>query len=221
MVGHLTPTFYVKMYKRRAGQNMKIAVKEEHNFFLFQDLVEFFILVLKHRWRLPISNNYSGSKYPYYSASYYIYDSWYELVTEKVSKSEYTELGKALIDKFDPWMVTTNIAILTAQDHRKEKTISHWEHEYMMENKPYFLIELLDDYTTYVVHLDKEFTILFNEAVSFWKCFDGMDVETIYQQLSRYFILNEDIKNGLSIVCKHFTSNDEDKYISSYKIIEE
>lgn len=221
MVGHLTPTFYVKMYKRRAGQNMKIAVKEEHNFFLFQDLVEFFILVLKHRWRLPISNNYSGSKYPYYSASYYIYDSWYELVTEKVSKSEYTELGKALIDKFDPWMVTTNIAILTAQDHRKEKTISHWEHEYMMENKPYFLIKLLDDYTTYVVHLDKEFTILFNEAVSFWKCFDGMDVETIYQQLSRYFILNEDIKNGLSIVCKHFTSNDEDKYISSYKIIEE
>lgn len=221
MVGHLTPTFYVKMYKRRAGQNMKIAVKEEHNFFLFQDLVEFFILVLKHRWRLPISNNYSVSKYPYYSASYYIYDSWYELVTEKVSKSEYTELGKALIDKFDPWMVTTNIAILTAQDHRKEKTISHWEHEYMMENKPYFLIELLDDYTTYVVHLDKEFTILFNEAVSFWKCFDGMDVETIYQQLSRYFILNEDIKNGLSIVCKHFTSNDEDKYISSYKIIEE
>lgn len=200
---------------------MKIAVKEEHNFFLFQDLVEFFILVLKHRWRLPISNNYSVSKYPYYSASYYIYDSWYELVTEKVSKSEYTELGKALIDKFDPWMVTTNIAILTAQDHRKEKTISHWEHEYMMENKPYFLIELLDDYTTYVVHLDKKFTILFNEAVSFWKCFDGMDVETIYQQLSRYFILNEDIKNGLSIVCKHFTSNDEDKYISSYKIIEE
>ena len=100
---------------------MKIAVKEEHNFFLFQDLVEFFILVLKHRWRLPISNNYSGSKYPYYSASYYIYDSWYELVTEKISKSEYTELGKALIDKFDPWMVTTNIAILTVQDHRKEK----------------------------------------------------------------------------------------------------
>ena len=44
---------------------MKIAVKEEHNFFLFQDLVEFFILVLKHRWRLPISNNYSGSKYPF------------------------------------------------------------------------------------------------------------------------------------------------------------
>ena len=209
------------MYKRKAGQNMKIAVKEEHNFFLFQDLVEFFILVLKHRWRLPISNNYSGSKYPYYSASYYIYDSWYELLTEKISKSEYTELGKALIDKFDPWVVTTNIAILTAQDHRKEKTISHWEHEYMMENKPYFLIELLDDYTTYVVRLDKEFTILFNEAVSFWKCFDGMDVETIYQQLSRYFILNEDIKNGLSIICKHFTSNDEDKYISSYKIIEE
>lgn len=209
------------MYKRKAGQNMKIAVKEEHNFFLFQDLVEFFILVLKHRWRLPISNNYSGSKYPYYSASYYIYDSWYELLTEKISKSEYTELGKAFIDKFDPWVVTTNIAILTAQDHRKEKTISHWEHEYMMENKPYFLIELLDDYTTYVVRLDKEFTILFNEAVSFWKCFDGMDVETIYQQLSRYFILNEDIKNGLSIICKHFTSNDEDKYISSYKIIEE
>ena len=209
------------MYKRKAGQNMKIAVKEEHNFFLFQDLVEFFILVLKHRWRLPISNNYSGSKYPYYSASYYIYDSWYELVTEKISKSEYTELGKALIDKFDPWMVTTNIAILTAQDHRKEKTISHWEHEYMMENKPYFLIELLDDYTTYVVHLDKEFTILFNEAISFWKCFDGMDVETIYQQLSRYFILDEDIKNELSIVCNHFTSKDEDKYISSYQIIEE
>lgn len=65
MVGHLTPTFYVKMYKRKAGQNMKIAVKEEHNFFLFQDLVEFFILVLKHRWRLPISNNYLGSKYPF------------------------------------------------------------------------------------------------------------------------------------------------------------
>ena len=200
---------------------MKIAVKEEHNFFLFQDLVEFFILVLRHRWRLPISNNYLGSKYPFCGASYYIYDSWYELLTEKISKSEYTELGKALIDKFDPWVVTTNIAILTAQDHRKEKTISHWEHEYMMENKPYFLIESLDDYTTYVVHLDKEFTILFNEAVSFWKCFDGMDVETIYQQLSRYFILNEDIKNGLSIVCKHFTSNDEDKYISSYQIIEE
>lgn len=209
------------MYKRKAGQNMKIAVKEEHNFFLFQDLVEFFILVLKHHQRLPISNNYLGSKYPFYSASYYIYDSWYELLTEKISKSKYTELGKALIDKFDPWVVTTNIAILTAQDHRKEKEISHWEHEYMMENKPYFLIELLDDYTTYVVRLDKEFTILFNEAISFWKCFNNMDVETIYQQLSRYFILNEDIKNGLSIVCKHFTSNDEDKYISSYQIIEE
>lgn len=126
-----------------------------------------------------------------------------------------------MIDKFDPWVVTTNIAILTAQDHRKEKTISHWEHEYMMENKPYFLIELIDDYTTYVVHLDKEFTILFNEAVSFWKCFNNMDVETIYQQLSRYFVLNEDIKNELSIVCNHFTSKDEDKYISSYQIIEE
>lgn len=209
------------MYKRKAGQNMKIAVKEEHNFFLFQDLVEFFILVLRHRWRLPISNNYLGSKYPFCGASYYIYDSWYELLTEKISKSEYTELGKALIDKFDPWVVTTNIAILTAQDHRKEKEISRWEHEYMMENKPYFLIELLDDYTTYVVRLDKEFTILFNEAISFWKCFNNMDVETIYQQLSRYFILDEDIKNGLSIVCKHFTSNDEDKYISSYQIIEE
>ncbi len=209
------------MYKRKAGQNMKIAVKEEHNFFLFQDLVEFFILVLKHRQRLPISNNYLGSKYPFYSASYYIYDSWYELLTEKISKSKYTELGKALIDKFDPWVVTTNIAILTAQDHRKEKTISRWEHEYMMENKPYFLIELLDDYTTYVVHLDKEFTILFNEAISFWKCFNNMDVETIYQQLSRYFILDEDIKNELSIVCKHFTSKDEDKYISSYQIIKE
>ena len=110
---------------------MRILVKNEHNFFLFQDIVYYFLLTLKGKWRFFIE-----SKHKHNSASYYIYNSWKEVLYTKVFSKTSTELSIYLIDELSDWMVTTNIAILTAQKERNTRYLDSHEIEYLEKYKP-------------------------------------------------------------------------------------
>ena len=200
---------------------MIIKVNDEHNFFLFQDLVEYFILILNHKWSFPISNKYNNNKYPHYCASYYIYNSWYELFLSKLANAKHTEYGQFLMGKQTEWMVTTNIAILMAQEHTEKRRLDRWDYEYLEKHQPYFLIEHSDDYESYIVHLDGDIKTLFNEAVFFWKSFERVEANNIYQLLSRYFELDESLINELGIICENYDANEREQFKSSYEIVED
>lgn len=201
---------------------MTFKIKGEHNFFLFQDIVEYFLLYLQRKWYLPISNKHKDKNYPYYNASYYIFDSWYELFIGKVLKAEYTELGKWLIANKKDWVYATNVGILTAQKALGRRDLSWKDENYIREHKPKFEVEHQDNYETYIINLEGDMLKTFKEAVSFWECFDTLEVEKIYQQLSRYFVLTEDIKTELSVVCENYSPTDrKDRCLNSYEIEED
>ncbi len=109
---------------------MKLLIKGEHNFFLFQDIVYHYIKQLTVNYLSPIKNKHSSN-----SSSYYIYNSWFDVLKEKVLSSEYTGLAKKMKSLFTSWMITTNIAILTSQKERKERNFSRYDFEYLDTHK--------------------------------------------------------------------------------------
>ena len=200
---------------------MIIKVNDEHNFFLFQDIVEYFLLTLKHQWYFPIKSIHEKGQYPYYNASYYIYNSWYELLKERLVKTDYTELGKKLLTKTTDWMITTNVAILKAQIGRKTERVNQSDYEYIEKYKSTFLIEHSEDYNTYFVYLDGEIVLLFNEAINYWNSFEDFNTDNFYRLLSRYYVVDNSIEDVIDIVCKNYAQNKKDYFLSTYEILED
>ena len=197
---------------------MKILIKGEHNFFLFQDLVYYFLLFLKGKWKLPINNNYEIG-----TCSYYICDSWYDLLLIKLYKSQKTELSKELINKLTEWMVTTNIAILRAQKETKTRNIDRYDEEYLKKYKPFFLIEHIDNFKNYVVNIDGDIKILFLNAIDFNKSFFKNDYKVLLAEIIKLFEVEEtEISKELNVVINDFTADSFIKdELESYEILEE
>ena len=209
------------MYKKVEEEKMMIKVTGEHNFFLFQDIVYFFITTLNGDYcSFPIKNKHRGYE-KYTSNTYsYIYDSWLAVLKEKLYKVGLTDKGSFIVSKLSDWMITTNIAITTAQIGRGRKDIPSWELEYAKKNKPYFLIEHSDDFETYVIHLDGDIKEVFLEALKFYKTFQKMSPDTIMNELISLYKLNKsDIQEEVNVIAKHFVPNI--KYFDSYEVVEE
>lgn len=190
---------------------MVIRITGEHNFFLFQDIVYYFGLTLKFEWGYPIDNKYNCKDYRHRSTSEYIYNSWYELFIEKLKRCERTKYYHELIELFKSWMITTNIAITTAQKGRKREGIPSWELEMLTKYKPSFLIDHQDNYETYIVHLDEEIEIIFNEAILFYKTIEkDFNSQSFLTLLKRYFIIDEGyLSEELPVICDNFIGKKE------------
>lgn len=195
---------------------MKVLIKSEHNFFLFQDIVYYYLSILRGGWGFPINN-----KYEYNTSSYYIYESWKDLMLYKLYSFERTKLYKKMINKLTEWMVTTNIAILTAQKERK--CINRYDEEYLRKYKPYFLIEHSNDYENYIVHLDGDIKEVFLNAVSFYKSFSDFSYNNFLQELKKYFEIDEnEISKELNAVTNNYvTSNQIDNELETYEVVED
>lgn len=201
---------------------MIIKVNGERDFFLFQDIVYYFFLTLDHRWSFPIESIHEKGSYPYFGASYYIYKSWLDLVDQSVESSEQTDLAKRVLSKWKDWMVTTNIAILTAQKMRKAARFNQYDEEYLRKNKPSFLIELSDDFEVYTIHMDDEMSFVFNEAVSYWESFSDFNSENFFKTLARYFAIKDEVKGLMDVACEHYVATDRGKrYLDTYEVIKE
>ena len=190
---------------------MIIKIKGEHNFFLFQDIVYYFGLTLKFKWRYPIKNKYTSKSCPCESASKFIYDSWYEIFIEKLEKCGRTNYYKKLVNKLNDWIVTTNIAILTAQEGRGSRELSSRELESIKEHSPSFLIEHSDDFETYIVHLNDEIAVLFNEAILFYQTIEHhFNTESFISLLRRYFIFDDDyLTEEIPVIIDNFIGEKE------------
>lgn len=196
---------------------MKIIIRGEHNFFLFQDLVHYFILTLKREWQFHLMNKYRNS------CNRYIYDSWYELLNEKISNSLKTKKACELIKKNRDWMVTTNVAILKAQKEIGRKNMSSFDLYYLRYYRPAFLIEHSNNYNDYIVYLDGDIKNLFLEAVSFTKIFKNLNEENFLELIQRYFIIEKEaISQEIEMVVNSFIVSDfAEKMLDSYEIVEE
>ena len=200
---------------------MIIKVEGEHNFFLFQDIVYFFLINLQCQNFFPLKSKYINDSRTLMT-SYYIYESWFDVLRDKLKKSGYSEPSKKFLDKRYEWIVTTNIAILKAQIGRKEKQISSYDYEYVREEKPSFLIEYSEDYTTYIVHLEGTIKELFNEAVYFWNSFKTFTDDNFYALLKRYYLVDEDIKQEIHEICANYAVVLKKlRFLDSYEIVEE
>lgn len=198
---------------------MIIKVTGEHNFFLFQDICYYFLKTIKHEWGFPIKNIYESKNYTKRNVLDFVYCSWLEVLREKLMKCEQTTYCKELLSYTSGWMVTTNLAITTAQKGRGREGIPSWELEWLEKYKPYFLIEHSDDFEIYTIHLDGEYLKLFKEAIYFYESFKNMKSDEIKALLERYWVIECDIKEELDRVCSGFAYSDSN--IHNYKIVEE
>ena len=120
-------------------------------------------------------------------------------------------------------MVTTNIAITTAQKGRGRENIPKWELEALDKYEPSFLIEHLDDYETYRVHLDGKILILFEEAMHFHQAMEqDFNEESFKALLQRYYVFEDDLlSQELPLLCAHFEPDgDYSKYVQTYEVEE-
>ncbi len=197
---------------------MKLLIKGESNFFLFQDIVYYFLLTLKRKWRLPIKN-----KHNYDTCSHYIYESWNDVLNLNIIKHNNTKLADKLIGKCDEWMITTNIAILEAQKENGKRNLASFENDYLEKFKPYFLIEHSNKYSNYIVYLNGDMELMFLSAVSFYKAFLSMDYKMIIDELKKYFEIEEFmISKELRIVIDNFISDEFiNRKLQSYEMMEE
>ena len=197
---------------------MKLLIKGESDFFLFQDIVYYFLLTLKRKWRLPIKN-----KHDYDTCSHYIYESWNDVLYLKIVEHNNTKLADELIGKCDEWMITTNIAILKAQKENSKRELASFEIDYLEKYRPYFLIEHSNNYSDYIVYLNGDIELMFLSAVSFYKAFISMDYKLIINELKKYFEIEEFmISKELRIVIDNFVCNEfSNKKLQSYEIMEE
>lgn len=198
---------------------MKIKVFEERNFFLFQDIYYWFVQTLTGSQSLPVKNKHQRTDYYSYNAFEYVYDSWLAVLLEKLHKAGLTEKGNFLVGKLTEWMVTTNIAILTAQKERGERNIPSYELDYLKEYKPYFLIEHSDDFKTYIVYLEKDMEDAFRCSIDYYNAFKNMDARAISDELISLFKVEEiDIKEEIDAISKHFEPNI--KCIDTFEVME-
>lgn len=197
---------------------MKLLIKGESDFFLFQDIVHYFLLTLKRKWKLPIKN-----KHNYDTCSHYIYESWNDVLYLNIIKHNNTKLADELIGKCDEWMITTNIAILKAQKENSKRELASFEIDYLKKYRPYFLIEHSNNYSNYIVYLNGDIELMFLSAVSFYKAFLSMDYKMIINELKKYFEIEEFmISKELRIVIDNFISNEFiNRKLQSYEIMEE
>lgn len=193
---------------------MKLLIKGEHNFFLFQDIVYYYIKSLSGAFYSPIKN-----KHPSNSSSYYIYNSWLEVLKIKVLSSDDTDLTKKVKNLFTGWMITTNIAILTSQKERKDRDLSRYDFEYLEKYKPSFLIEHCDNYNSYLVHLDEDYKFLFIEALDYYNTFINFNYENVLRTIKKYFMIDEnDISKEIEIIVNNYENDDFiPKMLESYE----
>lgn len=192
----------------------------ERNFFLFQDIVYFFGLALKNKRRLPIESKFKDEDYKYINASEYICDSWYEVFKEKLIQCKRTDYCQKLMNKCDEWMITTNIAITTAQKGMRKEGIPSWELDYIDKYKPSFLIEHSDDFEIYTAHLDGEFETLFNEALYFYKSIEyDFNLQSFIALLKRYFVFDDDyLSKELEVISDTFVGkNNYSRYLKTFE----
>ena len=197
---------------------MKLLIKGESNFFLLQDIVYYFLLTLKRKWRLPIKN-----KHDYDTCSHYIYESWNDVLYLNIIKHNNTKLADEFISKCDEWMITTNIAILKAQKENSKRELASFENDYLEKFKPYFLIEHSNNYSNYIVYLNEDMELMFLSAVSFYKAFLSMDYKMIINELKKYFEIEEYmISKELRIVIDNYVCNEFiNRKLQSYEIMED
>jgi hypothetical protein len=197
---------------------MKLLIKGESDFFLFQDIVYYFLLILKRKWMLPIKN-----KHNYDTCSHYIYESWNDVLNLNIIKHNNTKLADKLIGKCDEWMITTNIAILEAQKENGRRKLASFENDYLEKFKPYFLIEHSNKYSNYIVYLNGDMELMFLSAVSFYKAFLSMDYKMIIDELKKYFEIEEFmISKELRIVIDNYVCNEfSNRKLQSYEIMED
>ena len=197
---------------------MKLLIKGESDFFLFQDIVYYFLLTLKRKWRLPIKN-----KHNYDTCSYNIYESWNDVLYIKIVEHNNTKLADEFISKCDEWMITTNIAILEAQKENGRRKLASFENDYLEKLNPYFLIEHSNNYSNYIVYLNGDIELMFLSAVSFYKVFLSMDYKMIINELKKYFEIEEFmISKELRIVIDNFISDEFiNRNLQSYEIMED
>ena len=193
---------------------MKLLIKGEHNFFLFQDIVYYYIKSLSGGFYSPIKN-----KHPSNSSSYYIYDSWLEVLKKKVLSSNYTDLIKKVKNLFTGWIITTNIAILTSQKERKDRDLSRYDFEYLEKNNPSFLIEHFDNYNSYLVHLDEDYKFLFIDALDYYNTFINFNYENVLRTIKKFFVIDEnDISKEIEIIVNNYENDDFiPKMLESYE----
>lgn len=189
---------------------MILKIKGENNFFLFQDIVYYFGSTLELETMFPIEDKHKR-KDKYKSTSEYIDDSWYSLFNDKLLKCKRTKHYQKIIKKIEDWMITTNIAITTAQKGKGIDGIPSWELEALLKNKPSFLIEHSNNFEIYTVHLDDDIEDLFNEAKEFYEIFEqNFNKESFLKILKRYFIFDENyFDNELMFICQNFVGKKE------------
>lgn len=197
---------------------MKILVEGEHNFFLFQDIVYYFLLTISGKWYFPIKN-----KFKYDSCFHYISESWKAVLYSKIFIKPSTKLSDELKKGLTDWMVATNIAILTAQKETGRRNINDFELRDIDKYKPTFLIEFSDNYNKYIVHLNEKMEKMFNCAVSFYKSFLNIDYGMFLKTIKNYYVVDESELNlELSEVVKNFIEDSFTKdMLDSYKIMED
>ena len=197
---------------------MILKIKDEHNFFLFQEIVYYYIKSLSGGYYSPIKNIHSHN-----TCSYYIYDSWLEVLKERVLSSERTDLTKKVNSLFTGWMITTNVAILTSQKERNDRNLSRYDLEYLDKYKPSFLIEHCDNYNSYLVHLDDDYEFLFLEAIDYYNTFINYNYENLLKTIEKYYVIDENnISKEIEIVINNFKIDDHvTKMLESYEKLED
>ena len=199
---------------------MKIKVTGENNFFLFQDIYYWFGKALVGERYLPIKNKHRRTDYYHFGALEFIYDSWLAVLYEKLKKAGLTDKGRFLHSKLTDWMITTNIAITTAQKGRGRRDIPSYELEYIQQYKPSFLIEHSDDFELYFIHLDGDMKEAFMRSLDFYNLFKDMNPKVIIDGLmTLYNVKEKDIEEEIETISEHFEP--DLKFLDTFEVMEE
>ena len=196
---------------------MLVRINGESNFFLFQDIPYFFLLFLKHEHSFPI--DCSGK---YGTTTYHLFHAWSMEFHIKLFACDSTDKKSALTKLLKKWMITTNVAILSAQKERRGiEYLDRYNEEYLTKNKPEFEISFDKDSDTYIVHLDDETTELLLCSIDFYNSFKTLNPNLIINELVKYFSFKEteSIKECLTNICDLGCFHE--KYTSTFEIINE
>ena len=194
---------------------VKIKALGEHNMFLLQDVVYYPSRFLQGKWGLPLKN-----RYPFQTASYYIGEAWMDVLLSSLRNSLQTDFAKQMLVLLPKWMITTNVIILKAQKERG-LTDSHRE-EYLKEYTELFPAHYQKEEDAYYLELDGEMETLFGATVTFLKAFEDVDPEKLFQELSKYYVLDSsDVSEIFEEVCEYFAFEDSAKNeLDSYLVME-
>ena len=197
---------------------MKAIVKGEREFFWFQDGVEIFLKTLQNPRRFPLVDKIDNRPDSIHSASRFIADSWLDVFSSLLLASPKTELNKRLCTCFEPWMITTNLAIIKAQQGRGSRHIPERELEYAEKYSPYFVIDLSEDYEEYRVSLEGPYEEVFLEAVNFFKILSNLNPSSLQEWILRFFEVEEkEIQESLMEVSRRLSISSLGKsFLESY-----